>query len=171
MVSLLCYKLWFSQAGCFLSAPNICIMKWLDGWLHYTPVQMTLSRVLLCVCRLVQVLICTLVLNTHDCSVSTHHFCFVRKGIGPEEPKSTREWLRAAIVRRLPELAPVAYDVVVLFSGLQHDSDENMIGFGNYVLASIYKEVSKEVLPNVLGENLYLDALLSYASSLPFPWR
>ncbi|KAL3687834.1 hypothetical protein R1sor_014143 [Riccia sorocarpa] len=73
-----------------------------------------------------------------------------------EEPKSRRTWLCAAMVRRLPELAPVASHIVLLMSALcdataDCGASQPSSGVGYYLLGSLYKVLSKQVLPSVLG--------------------
>ncbi|CAM6096311.1 unnamed protein product [Calypogeia fissa] len=90
--------------------------------------------------------------------------CSPLVGTVTEEHESTRGWLHATVMRRLPELAPVAFDLVVLLSALDEAStdqgaSEAVLGFGKYVLTSIYKELSRNMLPKVLGAGRDLAAL------------
>ncbi|BBN08972.1 hypothetical protein MPTK1_4g16060 [Marchantia polymorpha subsp. ruderalis] len=74
----------------------------------------------------------------------------------PEEPRSRSTWLCAAMIKRLPELAPIASHVVLLLSALcdstaDHEASHWLSEVGYHLLGSLHKVLSKHVLPNVLG--------------------
>lgn len=62
----------------------------------------------------------------------------------------------AAMIKRLPELAPIASHVVLLLSALcdstaDHEASHWLSEVGYHLLGSLHKVLSKHVLPNVLG--------------------
>ncbi|KAG6556132.1 hypothetical protein Mapa_002073 [Marchantia paleacea] len=74
----------------------------------------------------------------------------------PEEPRSRSTWLCAAMIKRLPELAPIASHVVLLLSALcdsttDHEASQWPSEVGYHLLGSLHKVLSKHVLPSVLG--------------------